>query len=93
MLRKLEPIDTSVAVGDVVYSLLYGKGVVKIIGNSYSNALDQYPICVEFTSGITARFSKKGVYINGQIPSLFKYPIDMIDDFASAIHIEYYTED
>lgn len=92
MLRKLEPIDASIAVGDVVYSLLYGKGVVlKTNADGLSIGAD-YTISVQFQKNTVTTHSKDGRYVTNQQPSLFKYPVDMVDDFASSIHIEYYTE-
>lgn len=93
MLRKLEPIDASIAVGDIVYSILYGKGVVlKTTATGNSSIVSDYTISVQFLKNTIVTYSIDGKYVTNQQPSLFKYPVDMVDDFASAIHIEYYTK-
>ena len=84
---KLEPIDNTVQVKDRVFSSMYGVGIITDIDKNL-----KYGINVEFSNNHHASFTINGRYLIGQQITLFKCPVDMIDDFASNIYIDYYTE-
>ena len=85
---KLEPIDATTQVGDRVFSSMYGVGIITAI-----NRDRKYGIDVCFREIEPTLFTIDGRYLINQQITLFKCPVDMIDDFASNIYIDYYTED